>query len=181
MILVIEGPDKSGKTTLCQEIKEQYNFIYKKFPSEKIRNFILNRENKTISKIEKIIEDMEAFSNNIEKERNYIIDRWWISTLIYQGYNEIYRDKIIKLLEDSSLTKLNIDYLFYIKSNLNLERDNNDMYEENLNIFVEKYELLFSVKNILLNKYFNNIYTLYNRKGELKECLDIIYNIIKEY
>lgn len=180
MIIILEGIDKSGKTTLSKEISKKTKYTYIKFPSEEIRYLILNKKIKTTEKIEILIKEMESFLKNIDIKKHYIIDRWWISTLVYQGYNEYYKDLIMEKLGKYLLNK-KLNYLFYIKSNLEINKDNEDIYEEQRENYLNKYEDLFCKKSIsFFYNYFDEVHIIYNEKGKFNETLNKIFLILNK-
>lgn len=76
MIVIIEGENKTGKSTICEYIFENYNtFNYKKFSQPKGDPYI---------------EYMEALKIVCEEKNNWVFDRFFIGEPVY---GQIYRGK----------------------------------------------------------------------------------------
>jgi hypothetical protein len=78
MIIVLEGPDGSGKTTLAKYFQEYYNAIYL-HTTYRFRKYH-DIYQKAIIRI--------ALTKAIMNDRLVVIDRWWISEAIY---GEVFR------------------------------------------------------------------------------------------
>jgi len=96
-IIIIEGNDNSGKTTTVKGIQDQFgsDFTYLRYPSEELimsptfQNCIYKPSNHSIlTFIDALINEIKADFLNADKEDNIIIDRCFLSSLVYQGDNE---------------------------------------------------------------------------------------------
>ena len=102
-LFVLEGPDGSGKSTLCKKISNQ--LIHEGFYSEvvvlpnpdcfgysKIRELLTKNTNTDILQTLMIVNMKETFDNmikpRIEHGINIILDRWLTSTIIYNILND---------------------------------------------------------------------------------------------
>ena len=108
MIIVFEGPDGTGKTTQSMLLAKQLNGIYIKFPNERlysgeILRKILDKELpyepvsfqalQTINRLETVKEILQA-----ERTHMYVIlDRYYLSSIVYGQCDEVQRDWIIKI------------------------------------------------------------------------------------
>jgi thymidylate kinase len=92
MLIIIEGPDGAGKTTLAESLSEMLN--------ARIVHFGTDKESKTL--INKYTEIMLSSQNE-----NLIIDRLWISEMIY---SKVMREGNCRLTQ----VEINIlSYIFY--------------------------------------------------------------------
>lgn len=77
MIIIIEGPDGSGKTTLANKIKDQTGYM------------LLHRSHKTDTEATSLFDE---YAQVIRAGKNCIMDRGWYSELVY---GPVMRDKSI--------------------------------------------------------------------------------------
>ena len=103
MILIVEGLDGCGKTTICEEIAERYGFKYIK---ESYTDNCEEKENRMINMLTRLTEG----------PKNYIYDRTTlIDDFVYGFLNERpstltkYFDTIITLLSKCKIVHLEID------------------------------------------------------------------------
>lgn len=68
MIIILEGPDGSGKTTLANKIKDQTGFM------------LLHRSHQTDSNAESLFDE---YAQVIKAGKNCIMDRGWYSEMVY--------------------------------------------------------------------------------------------------
>lgn len=68
MIIIIEGPDGSGKTTLANKIKEQTGYM------------LLHRSHQTDANAESLFDE---YVQVIKAGKNCIMDRGWYSEMVY--------------------------------------------------------------------------------------------------
>jgi len=110
MIVVIEGPDGVGKTTLINNLVKEYPLLYKKFPlsfptykkdihasktpqhlRDKLYDYLLNEERGNISDlqfqyinlIDKVIHHNDFIKYKEDRETVYLIDRYKASGYVY--------------------------------------------------------------------------------------------------
>ena len=69
MIILLEGPDGSGKTTLANKIKQQtgYVLLHRSYPKTKEEKAKMKQE----------------YLEAIKSRKNIIIDRCWYSEMVY--------------------------------------------------------------------------------------------------
>lgn len=143
-LIVIEGPDGSGKTTLCENISKElieegiYNEVISlpnefNFGYDKIREYLKKDCIPTdILQSLMIVNMEETFKKDIvprlNKNINIILDRWMVSTLIYNVFNngvllesmveEVDEDKKVFFLDKVSRDYLHMeaypDLIFYL-------------------------------------------------------------------
>lgn len=179
MNIVIEGVDKVGKTTLCNLILEKFKdkLVYQKFPTEGVRDLILDKSITNIEKAKLCINEMESFVKYIDKDINYIIDRFWISTYIYQGNTEEIKEYILKRVKDGILSEFDIKYIFFIESDgIPLKILDIDIYERNKKYYTNKYKELFNNNWDLVSEYFDKMVRIKNNNIErtIKKIVDVL-------
>ena len=122
MFITFEGPDGCGKSTILEEVyKNLMNLdvpvIKTREPggtriSEKLRNIILDEDNKELTAVTESLLMAASRSQHVEeliipaiKEKKIVLcDRFVISSLVYQGYaRDLGIDKILELNEFATL------------------------------------------------------------------------------
>lgn len=122
MFITFEGPDGCGKSTILEEVYK--NLVNLDFPviktrepggtriSEKLRNIILDEDNKELTAVTESLLMAASRSQHVEeliipaiKEKKIVLcDRFVISSLVYQGYaRNLGVDKILELNEFATL------------------------------------------------------------------------------
>lgn len=103
MIVIIEGLDGCGKTTICQKITEQYNFEYIK---ESYTNVYKEKELRVVNMLIRLINE----------DKDYIYDRTTlIDDFVYDFLNvtesplQKYFDIIIQILQKCKIIHLELD------------------------------------------------------------------------
>ncbi len=139
MFITFEGPDGCGKSTILEEVYK--NLVNLDFPviktrepggtriSEKLRNIILDEDNKELTAVTESLLMAASRSQHVEeliipaiKEKKIVLcDRFVISSLVYQGYaRDLGIDKILKLNEFATLGIKPDMILFFDVSEKNL-------------------------------------------------------------
>jgi len=126
-LVVFEGPEGSGKSTQAKKIFDYIRTINKKTVllrepggvpiSEKIREIILDPNHKKISSKTELLLYIASRAQIIdEKIKNLLkfgylilLDRFTLSTLVYQGYARNMDKKLINLLNKFVLSGINPD------------------------------------------------------------------------
>lgn len=137
MLIIIEGIDRVGKTTLCNKLKEELGFpIFKEAHDEVLAvrsdEMIMNYGSmKTLINLEKVI------------KFNAILDRFDWSERIYgqlsKGYDNIYFDKLIK----HSLEEIKDDIVYVYVEPTNLtksSREHGSSLKKHKEAFDKAYE-----------------------------------------
>ena len=171
-IIVFEGIEGSGKTTLINHLSKYLKKINKKFVkfrepggsknSEKIRKFILNNKSNSNNKTDLLLY-LASRSENYEKLiiKNYkkkiiLIDRFTDSTIAYQHFGMRLNLKIIELINNyiiesfkPNLTFLSIVNEKNMRSRLKLRNNTNKYDKFNYSFYskVQKGFLKLSKKN----------------------------------
>ena len=161
MILIFEGFDKSGKTTLAKKISEKYNFSYFK-PTKQINSSINLEE--SIKHDWRILLDLFSQINI-----NIIIDRSFISQWVYsiilrkdlikkqygnlEEYNKIFENYC------NELNKINSLIIFCKRKNYDNENDEHVNVKDNklFNFVYDDFFKMFKIKNILKCDFENGI------------------------
>jgi len=87
MIIIIEGIDKSGKTTIAKELCKKYNLFYVKNPLP--NNYYFGNDKNIIPFVEFSYLNMILHNTDLD---NIVLDRWFISQF---AYSKVYKDKRI--------------------------------------------------------------------------------------
>ena len=79
MRIIVEGVDKSGKSTIIEKMKNRFEY------GIAIKNMIKPRDNspEETERICKIYEDIEIMSQNIDPNHVFILDRYYQSEIVY--------------------------------------------------------------------------------------------------
>ena len=156
MIVILEGPNKCGKTTLARHLIKNYGFAY--FKDTRIETRELTNEQKK----EVIEHDIEAQANllkAIANDINLIVDRFHITEFVYGSLNRGYESNCVKIAEEM-LKDANVKIIYLSRYNNSVD-ELGVMYDEVFNNTKIPY-LEFDIKNSkieLLNKYLGLEYT----------------------
>jgi len=191
MLIAIEGIDGSGKTTIAKYLRNVlkemgYKVVLFKEPTDsvygkKIKQFLNNRLDAE--------EELELFildrKYDVEKnilpalEKNYIVimDRYYYSTIAYQGARGIDVDKI-KAMNEKIAPKPDLVLILDVNPEVGIKRIRNRGDKPNK---FEGLEYLKAVRNIFLKLKNKNIVIVdANRSKEevKKEVLNIVKSLI---
>ena len=196
-IIVFEGIEGSGKTTLINHLSKYFKKVNKKFikfrepggskNSEKIRKFILNNKSNLNNKTDLLLY-LAARSENYEKIiiKNYkkkiiLIDRFVDSTIAYQHYGMGINKYLILKINNFILGNIKPDLTFLNlvnKNNLKLrlkKRVNKNKYDKFTYSFYNKVQNGF--KKLSKN---DKKYVIVNSNNSIKENKELVVNTIKK-
>lgn len=130
MRVIIEGPDKTGKSTLAKELSEQLEIPTFRLPEGQIRELVLSEEFTDTASTFLFFADTMRFWNNPPEK--YILDRDILSMLVYQGYLKKNMNPIVILnLYKSVVYAVNKPDTIYYLINRPFERyDMDDPFEK---------------------------------------------------
>jgi len=165
-IVILEGPDGGGKTTLARQLVEQYGFYYK-------------HEGPPAPYRDNIAYYLSILNEAIEALYNTVFDRCWLGEMIYgpifRGIDTI-GEKGLKLFLRLHNSKYIYQYIVWPNKEtllVNYREKMNDSTDyvkgvENLNKVIELYEKTpFKTYNYEVNKVEDIIYDLRNDKSTL--------------
>lgn len=129
--IVFEGPDHCGKTTqieLLKELTKDKEYIFTREPGgtglavcEEIRKIILNPDLEINPITEAYLyaasraEHVKWIRSQLEKGQTVICDRYYYSSLVYQGIGRGLGMDTIQSLNDIALDDLYPDLIFYLE------------------------------------------------------------------
>ncbi len=138
--ITFEGIDGSGKTTQIDLLKKVFagrkDIIFTANPGEtqlgkELRKILLHRHDLKLSELNELFLFFTGIQDNYEKvilpaisqKKNVFCDRYYDSTIAYQGFGRrLDMNKIIKLIELSILPEPNLTILFRIDFDIFLQR-----------------------------------------------------------
>lgn len=139
-LIVIEGMDLVGKTTLINKLKEKYDFCFTSEPTLQAKEKLLLCEDAE-DELLLMLEDRENHCTRLKNETKPILsDRYVLSTLVYQGrlLTEDYILNTMKSYTNILPTTLGIliisDYETYLERLNQRKHDKFDVYSK------EEYE-----------------------------------------
>jgi len=151
-LIVIEGGENVGKTTLVKKLKVKYGdkISYAKFPSPELMNKYKDVVTRNTSDLKyNFIQDLIGEELNELNNKNIVlIDRFHLSTLVYQGdisigVDDYILDKYLSLYVDLNIDRDDVKTFILTKEypmNTNEERtDAQKINDENSVIINEKY------------------------------------------
>ena len=113
MIIIVEGIDRVGKTTLCNKLKEELNIPI--FKNERVCNRMLyNIEVELANQLTNFLSDVNC---------DVILDRFFYSEFVYGLADREYRNDFVLSL-DEKLSKLNV--LFILVEPTDIDRSSDE-------------------------------------------------------
>ena len=195
-IIVFEGIEGSGKTTLINHLSKYLKKINKKFVkfrepggsknSEKIRKFILNNKSNLNYKTDLLLylasrsENFEKIIKKNHKKKIILIDRFTDSTIAYQHYGMGIDKYLIGKINNFILGKIKPDLTFLNLVNKNnlrsrlKKRANKNKYDKFAISFYKKVQNEFKK----LSKS-NGKYIIVNSNNSIEDNKNLIINTIK--
>ena len=86
VVIILDGMDRAGKTTVGKMLAKRNGFEYIKFPtSRKLFSEVLNGSVEPYPSLLLFAHDIIKTLMNLDPEKDYIFDRSFISTMLYQG------------------------------------------------------------------------------------------------
>ena len=130
-VVLVEGPDKCGKTTYVKQIAERHGIVNKHLPDGPFRPLVLNGD------VTGIASTFLFFANEAQFWQEYkqsphdvIMDRGMLSMLVYQGYLLGNMPPIVILnLYKTVMTDLNITEIVYLTNRPFEAYDPQDIFE----------------------------------------------------
>ena len=138
--ITFEGIDCSGKTTQIELLKKLFakskDVIFTANPGDtklgkELRKILLHRGDLNLSEINELLLFFTGIQDNYEKVilpavskgKNILCDRYYDSTIAYQGFGRrLDIKKILKLVEVTALPEPNLTFLFRIDFNVFMKR-----------------------------------------------------------
>lgn len=151
--IVIEGSNGVGKTTLIKNMEKKYDFISLKSIPDWYREYIpFARSLEPEIQKQMYMDWHEANLNSLNEENDYILDRFFYSTIIRLNYklNIPVEDTVKEILN----IKLNPDIVIYLQANKELVI--NRLSQRENYVFDEKF---FDYENTI----FNQLSQIYDR------------------
>lgn len=158
-IIVIEGSNGVGKTTLIRELEKKYDFVSAKSIPNWYRAYIeyaRTLEPESQKRIYLMGHQENYYS--FEKEKDYILDRFFYSTIVRLNYE--LKKTIEETLQEISQIEISPDVIIYLKANKNLilsriSNRENFLFDENFfsfeneiyKRFGEKCDKVISIEN----------------------------------
>lgn len=199
-IIVFEGVEGTGKTTIAKKLLKYLKNKGKKSIllrepggteiSEKIRKILLDCKHKNIDKKTEFLlylaSRAQLISEKIKEllKKNYIIilDRFYLATIVYQGYARGLDMKFIKAVNNFIIEDIKPDITIILDASLNTiyERIKN---RKNLNrIDKESVDFHRKVKNGYLkeSKNFKNCYVINTDNKKIKDVFKITMEILNK-
>jgi thymidylate kinase len=188
MILIIEGPDKAGKTTLSNALIKKYPGLLLKITDRPLDASRQQRE-KILEHYGQILnilpgnenEDLWDETEGISSFKNIILDRFFPSELVYsikRGYDAMAEDdKYNRQFRNMEAILGNTEHLF-IYCNPGLQAINERM-KENPDDYVEYHETAMLMGRY--DRYFKNTplnWIRVDTSRPVESCLQVIHNKI---
>lgn len=172
-IVAIEGCDGAGGETQINLLKEKFpNALFLRYPDyeneigKMIHNFLHEKFNLSVNMqfllfAGDMVKDVDNINRAIEDGRDVFIDRYFLSTIVYQGIQGFSLEDALKFAEIFKLPKPDLVIFLKISPETSLKRkmieknNNVDRWERNLEWqrkVIEKYEDLIR-KNVFASRW----------------------------
>lgn len=144
-IIVIEGSNGTGKTTVIKEMQREYNFVSSKSVPEWFRKYIPFARSLT-PELQKYVYMIGHKANNLslDERPDYIFDRSFCSTIIRLNYE--LKKSVFETVQEISDVQINSDVIIHLKTNKKLIL--NRLTERNCFVFDS---LFFEYENEVFN------------------------------
>lgn len=203
-LIVFEGPDGSGKTSVLEKVYQKLNkngyHIYKfREPggteiSEKIRNIILDNDNKEMSdRCEALLYAASRAQLVDEKLRPLLddgsiilCDRFVLSSMLYQGLGRGLGVDEVKKINDFAIANIKADLTLFLNIDYKtaLDRKRKNFVSDRLENEDDSFHKKTYQGYIDLSKKFKDEIVVVDANKSLDtvvdSCLDIIYDYLKE-
>lgn len=129
-VVLIEGPDRCGKTTLAKKLAEQNGGTFSFLPSSIVRPLIFSGE---LNNPYLFFSDTQNFwKNTLGVENTIYLDRDILSMLAYQGYllNQMDPMLIVKLYRETIYNIARPSKIIYVTNGPFALYDENDPFEK---------------------------------------------------
>ena len=193
ILIVFEGIDGSGKSTQAEILlerlqEEDFNVVYFREPSKgkwgrKIKKKALHPDSLTAEEeLDLFLKDRrENVEKNLKpalkKKRVVILDRYYYSTIAYQGAKGI-DEKLIRRMNEEFVVEPDLVFIFDIDPQKGLERIENRKNKDRL---FEREDYLVKVREIFRSfkgEKFVHIDALKSKEEISKEIQEIVLRII---
>jgi len=185
MLICFEGVDGAGKTTISKMRADKLVGLYCRTPGQgklgtKMRKILLDKEEKLHCEALPFLflADMIHCLNQIKVLNNnhvVVIDRWKMSTLVYQVERDWFTDRQKELLKQIINEMIPDPDILIVLDVDNRRYTTKDRYEEefdeweNRRRLYEEYFLTFKGKKLMLNV------TKMGKKEVFNTCMDFLY------
>jgi len=171
--VIFDGLDNTGKSTLISKVKKHFDATINTdlihFPSNELVKKYFNSEKQIRNQRKEFVDELfleveKYYNNKVRSGSIFFIDRFAISTLLFQGDPENIDDEMNSYIDGKYIDffcKYNIsiyeDVLFFIFMN-QFPKQDREITEKNKEIFDNKIEfykkkLLTLYSNIIFDKY----------------------------
>ncbi len=189
MLIAIEGIDGAGKTTIVKFLEEElkklgYDVVVFKEPTnsefgKKIREILRTREIKPEEELELFIRDRDYdVKNNVipalKSGKIVLMDRYYYSTIAYQGALGIDVDYIYKLNE--RFPKPDLIVILDVKPEIGLQRIKNKRKPDRF----EDLEYLRRVREIFLSLKNDNVVVI-NAERDLNDVKRVVLKTVLDF
>ncbi|QJR44070.1 dTMP kinase [Mycoplasma miroungirhinis] len=202
--ITFEGMDGSGKTTIISKLKEKFieeniinNFIFTREPgssksteAEKIRNFILDNDNNLSPAVEALlfaasrrINLEKAIWPALENNKIVISDRYYHSSLIYQGFlGGVGIEQVREInMVATNYTIPDLIIFFDLKPEISLKRitENRLVLDRMETIDLEYYKKLYEGYKKLID-YEPDRFVIIDASQSIENVLNDVLNVFKK-
>ena len=141
MLVIVEGIDRVGKTTLCEKLSEKLNVPIYKHKNEQFNYSKMDNENET----DKMLQLLDMYSI---LDGDVIFDRFHLSDFVYgtieRKYDLIKSEENVKKIEEK-LKELNAILVLIVPTNV---KESSEKHGKNLIEYAVTFENLFNESKI---------------------------------
>jgi thymidylate kinase len=130
MKIILEGPDKTGKTTLAMAMADTEGGTFLHLPAEPVRSLVLNEDFSGAASTFALFADSISLWDN--PPENFVLDRDILSMLAYQGFllGNINPIIILNLYKSVVYRDHKPDKIIYLVNEPFEDYDNEDPFEQ---------------------------------------------------
>lgn len=199
LFIAFEGPDGCGKTTIANKVYEElcknFDCIKTREPggteiSEKIRDFILDKNNKEMTARTEALLYAASRAQHVEEliepaikmGKIVICERFIVSSLVYQGYARGLGEENVQAINDFAIGQVSPDitFLFDVKGNNSVDRklkEGGDRIEIEADDFHKRVREGYS--NLINSDKYTIIDATQSIEKVFEDCIGIILERVK--
>ncbi|AWY10356.1 hypothetical protein ABNavy97_072 [Acinetobacter phage AB-Navy97] len=169
-IILVEGPDNAGKTTLISNLTRHFDVTLMEFPkrTSEGRFTCLTRNEVAI---------FETMLNYVDNSKTYVLDRGGLSNIVYESVLrgkpvEIFKEDFRRFIQNNEVLVIGLTRNKLVDS---FTDDLITVSEDQFNAIVDRFNEVYDEFNITPYKILDH--DVHNNINEAKSFTDVVYDL----